>query len=87
METTRMPFATPARPHRRGVWPRVLGILEDGGDADGWVSRADLMARLGNVRAETLVGALNTHQEELERRVVGTATRPREEFRLRGDAA
>lgn len=51
----------------------------------GWMRRADLMNRLGNVRSVDLSGALLSlySRGEIEYRVVHTATKPGEEWRLK----
>lgn len=70
---------------------RALRILRDESeqDAEGWVTRSRLSKRLGNVSPADLTGALAALHAEgiVERRMVETNTKPREEWRTVSIAA
>lgn len=64
---------------------RALRILRDASeqDAEGWVTRSRIAKRLGNVSPTDLTDALEALRAEgiVERRIVETSTKPREEWR------
>jgi hypothetical protein len=65
---------------------RILRILpmDQGNAGGGWVTRSDLLRRLGNVKTDDLTPALVRLQAAgtAERRTRATATKPLEEWRL-----
>jgi len=75
-------FANAVERTSRTVWERVERVLQTRGDEDGWVPRA-VMSQSLRLDTQSMVDALNAHAELLERRVVPTRTRPREEFRFK----
>jgi hypothetical protein len=69
-----------------GTGMRIHRILmnADLQDADGWVTRRDIMQKLGNVLADDLTQALADLAEAsiIETRTIPTAPKPREEWRI-----
>jgi hypothetical protein len=69
-----------------GLSARIVRILRATAQeaSDGWVSRSDLLRRLGNVQADELTASLLAllTAGTAERRMTATATRPSEQWRL-----
>jgi hypothetical protein len=69
-----------------GLRARIVRILRmaQGENNDGWVSRSDLLRRLGNVKTDDLTAALTgaTDAGIVEKRINPTTTKPSEEWRL-----
>lgn len=81
METFANPPAGAA--YRGNQWARIARCLARRGDADGWVSKTSLHRCTRTIVADDLTRELNRHSHILERRIVETGTKPREEFKLR----
>jgi hypothetical protein len=67
-----------------GLATRIERILRTADSDGGWVARAEIYRRLGNISADELTAALDRLVEtgKVERRIVDSATRPSEQYRI-----